>query len=115
MQHRDDEAGSATVWALVWVLLIAWLGQIGILVVGVVARQHDVDAAADLAALSAAGRLQRGGDACDAARQVAGARQVQIVRCLVIEGADVHLDVRAAVALPLGLSVELRSAARAGP
>jgi secretion/DNA translocation related TadE-like protein len=79
-----------------------------------VARQHHADAAADMSALSAAQRLQRGGDACAAAELVAAAHESSLIRCS-IEGDDVRVEVAARMGMPLGLSVDLRGVARAGP
>lgn len=110
----SDERGSATLWALVWLTVLVSVAQIGLLVTALVARQHHVDAAADMTALSAAARLHRGEDPCAAARRVAAAHKVTLTTCQV-EGPDVRVAVGAGVGLPFGLSVELSGVARAGP
>jgi secretion/DNA translocation related TadE-like protein len=95
-------------------LLLAMLAQLVLVLTVVVARQHQVDAAADLAALSAAHRLQDRGPACPAARVVTEAHEATLTSC-VVDGDDVSVEVTARMALPLGLSVDLRGRARAGP
>ena len=114
MRRRQGESGSATSWALVWLVLVVWLAQIGMLVAGLVARQHHIDSAADLAALAAAATLQRGGEPCAAAARVAQAHDTELARCDVA-GEDVSVQVSARVGLPLGLSADLVGVARAGP
>jgi secretion/DNA translocation related TadE-like protein len=109
-----DERGSATIWALSWLVLVGSLAQVVLLLAAVVARQHHADAAADMAALSAAQRLQQGGDACAAADLVAAAHDAAVTRCSVV-GQDVRLEIQARMDLPLGLTIDLRGVARAGP
>jgi hypothetical protein len=57
---RDD--GYATVWAVGWMLVLGLVAWAALLVSIAVARQHHLDGAADLAALSGAQALQRGQD-----------------------------------------------------
>jgi secretion/DNA translocation related TadE-like protein len=95
-------------------MLLVWITQVGLLLGWLVARQHQVDAAADLAALSAAADLQGGGAACPTARQVASANHADLRACQV-DGMDVGVEVAAVVDLPLGLHVVLRGVAGAGP
>ncbi|MFE8007085.1 Rv3654c family TadE-like protein [Streptomyces sp. NPDC057418] len=75
-----------------------------------VAARHKAGGAADLAALAAADRAVRGeAVACSAAREVAGAQEAEVVRCVVQgEVADVTARVRFGPYSP-----EVRS--RAGP
>ena len=108
------QAGSATLWAVIAMGLLLLLAQVGVLVTLLIARQHQADAAADLAALSGAAGLQRGASPCAAAARVAELNGVAVVRCEVM-GADVRVTVRATLDLPLDLSVDLTGAARAGP
>ena len=112
--RRREEGGSASVWMLVWLIVIAFVAHVGLVVAALVARQHQVDAAADLAALSAATRLQRGGEPCPVAQTVAAAHDVAVQACHV-QAEDVRVDVVARARLPLGLSIELQGIARAGP
>lgn len=109
-----DSAGVATVWATAWMLVLVLLGGVGLVLGFAVARQHQVDAAADLAALSAAARLQRDGDACSSAAKVARANGVDLVGCR-RNNEDVVIAVRARIALPFGLGGWVSAQARAGP
>jgi secretion/DNA translocation related TadE-like protein len=77
----------------------------------VVVARHRAQAAADLAALAAAGRLPSGvGAACARATAVARAMRVDNADCRV-DGLDVVVTVRVAVAF----TGSARAAARAGP
>lgn len=109
-----EEAGVATVWAIAWIAVVMSLAWIGMLAAAVAARQHKVDGAADLVALSAAARLQRGGSACDEAAALAERNDVSLHTCAV-DGTDVVVVVTDVVALPLGLDGRLESRSRAGP
>jgi secretion/DNA translocation related TadE-like protein len=112
--RRLDAAGIATVWAMAWMMVLATFAGIGGLLGMAAARQHQVDAAADLAALSAAARLQHGGDACAAAQHVAVANRADLTRCRVA-GGDVVVAVSQRLFLPFGLHVQISGRARAGP
>jgi secretion/DNA translocation related TadE-like protein len=108
----DD--GIATVWGLAWLVVLLSLGWLAVMSAGVAAAQHHLDGAADLAALSGAARLQRGGDACAVARQIAAANTADLTDCR-IEGNDLVVTVRGSVQLPFGLDGTMRAQARAGP
>lgn len=111
--HRS-EGGIATVWGLSWVLVCLSVGWTCLLAAAVVASQHHLDAAADLASLAGAARSQLGGDGCAAAQQVTDGNGVLLLTCE-IEGGDVVVTVNDTIALPFGLDGRLFSAARAGP
>lgn len=111
---RRSERGMATLWAVCWMAVCLSVAWIAMIVASAVAAQHHVDAAADLVALSAAGRLQRGGNACGAAADVADANDVRLRSC-VVTGDDVMIEVGVRLDLPFGLDPEAVSAARAGP
>lgn len=114
-RHRTrDSAGVATVWAVGWMLVLVLIGGLGLVLSFAAARQHQVDAAADLVALSAAASLQRGVDPCSSAARVASANHVVLHGCRVTQG-DVVIAVRAQVALPFGLHPWISARARAGP
>ena len=88
----------------------------GLLVLGtsVVAR-HRAQAAADLAALGAAGDLIDGPDAaCGQARSVAAAMRTSVADCTV-DGLDVIVTVETAVQLSNWSLGPVRAKARAGP
>ena len=112
-RHRS-EIGVATVWAAAWIFVCVMLGWLSMLAAAVVAAQHHLDGAADLSSLSAAARLQRGGDACAAAARIAEANSVTLSRCA-REGADVVVTVTDAIRLPFSVDGSLTSTARAGP
>lgn len=110
--RRDD--GFATVWGVTWIVVTLFIGWVCLLAAFAVARQHDVDGSADLVALSAAARVQDGGDGCEAAAQLASDNQVTLVRCD-LDGPDVVVQVSAELRLPFGIDGRLVSRARAGP
>ena len=71
---RRNDRGSATVWVLALCGVLMSLGAAAVLVGGAVAGRHRAEAAADLAALAAAGRAVSGAaDPCAAAASVASA------------------------------------------
>ena len=113
MRRRDDD-GQATVWAIGWIAVLVSLTWITLLLAAAVARQHHLDGAADLAAVSAAGDQQRGFDACRTASRLARANHVTLSDCTV-DGLDVIVAVVDHLALPVGITVDLTSRARAGP
>ena len=81
---------------------------------GVVADQRRVEAAADLAALAAAGALQAGDDPCAAARVTAGRNGAGLVGCAVA-GEVVTVRVERRTGSVLGRRFTLNGHARAGP
>ena len=113
-RRRRYEAGYATVWGTAWIVCCLCVGWVVLVVAMTVARQHRVDGAADLVALSAATSRSRGEDACATAAYVATANRVRLSGCTV-EGDDVVVEVRAAVDLPWRLDGDLLARARAGP
>ncbi len=113
-RRSGASAGFATVWAVIWTTVLVLVGWVCLLVAGLVARQHQLDGAADLVALSAASRAQRGGDGCEAAAEIAAANHVSLVTCWA-DGIDVVVEVSDKVDLPFGISGRLAGHARAGP
>ncbi len=109
-----SECGYATVWALGWMAVCLTLAEVSLQVAAAVAAQHHLDGSADLAALAAAARYQRGGDACAAAQATAADNTVDLVACSTT-GPDVEVRVESRLRLPVGISMTLQSAARAGP
>ncbi|WP_228783580.1 Rv3654c family TadE-like protein [Nocardia cyriacigeorgica] len=109
------EAGAATVFtALALAALLGMTVLVGQVGAGVVAR-HRAQAAADLAALAAAGALVYGeGDACKEGGEVARRMRMTIRGCEVVEW-DVVVTVEGKV--PMGLLGDrtVRALARAGP
>jgi secretion/DNA translocation related TadE-like protein len=113
-RHGRCQSGIVTIWAIAWMFVCLTVGWIGMAVALAEADQHHVDAAADLTSLSAAARLQNGGDACRTAASVAQANGVALNACRV-EGEDVIVTVRDRIDLPFGLHPWVSGQARAGP
>jgi secretion/DNA translocation related TadE-like protein len=107
----DRGSASLVAVAMMAVLLAFTVG--GVYVGSAVIARHRAQAAADLAALAAAGRLAEGADAaCAQASVVAQAMRTAVTQC-VVEDLDVVVTVEAPVAL--GVWGPARAAARAGP
>lgn len=111
---RRAEGGAATILALSWMLVIASFAWVGMLAAVATARQHRVDGAADLIALSAAARLQGGADACRIAADFARRNDVSMRSCRV-DGDDVVVAVADEVGFGFGIRRDLIGQARAGP
>lgn len=114
-RHPAGEEGSATVTAC---LALAGLIVVTVLVVqfgGVVVARHRAQAAADLAALAAAGELWNGAEAgCAAAESLGRRMAAHLARCE-IDGWDAVITVEEKVPLgPFGTR-SIRAVARAGP
>lgn len=87
----------------------------GVYVGSAVVARHRAQAAADLAALAAAGRLALGAEAaCARAADVAHAMQTAVASCTV-EDLDVVVTVEVGVVLGRLGTVAARAVARAGP
>lgn len=114
MTRRRSDSGVATVWGLGWLVVCLSVGWICLLASAVVASQHHLDAAADLASLGGAARLQAGGDGCAAALHAADSNGVRMTACR-RDGDDIVVTVEGMMALPFGLDGRLVSTARAGP
>lgn len=111
----EGERGSATVLAaaMLVVLLVICLG--GVAVGSAVIARHRAQAAADLGALAAAGRLALGKDAaCAWAASVTRGMGGSVSSC-VVEDLDVVVSVRIAANLGRWGVGTARAAARAGP
>ena len=100
-QRSSDERGSATVVMLGVIAVVLMLTTSGLLLASAVLASHRARAAADLAALAAAGVLMRGEPprvACQSAAQVAAANHGQVQRCIVL-----GMEVRLSIAVPAGM------------
>jgi secretion/DNA translocation related TadE-like protein len=111
---RRGEAGVAAVWGLAWLVVCLSFGWLAVEAANVASVQHHLDGAADLAALSGAARLQRGGAACAVAEQIAEANTADLTECR-IEGSDLVVTVHGWMRLPFGLDGTITAQARAGP
>jgi secretion/DNA translocation related TadE-like protein len=112
---RDDR-GSATVWVLALSGVLLSFGAAAVLVGTAVAARHRAEAAADLAALAAAGSAVSGtADPCVAASSIASANGAVLESCTVNPGAVVEIRVGVRVTMaPLGVRWA-HADARAGP
>ncbi|ODU00333.1 MAG: hypothetical protein ABS81_23940 [Pseudonocardia sp. SCN 72-86] len=109
-----DDSGVATVYAALAAVLVLGLAVVGIDLGGAVLARHRAEAAADLAALAAAGDAALGQDvACDRARTIAAAMDSTLRRC-VLDGWDAMVEVGTPHAAVLG-DREALGRARAGP
>ncbi|MDT5076580.1 MAG: hypothetical protein QOJ80_1217 [Mycobacterium sp.] len=115
LANRANDRGSATVVAVAMLALLMSIA-LGVMVFGMaVVARHRAQAAADLAALAAAGRLASGSAAaCAAASSVAGAMRSTITSCRV-EQLDVVVGVDVPVQLGRWGVGAARALARAGP
>lgn len=109
-----DDCGFATVCGIAWIVVCLCLGWLTLVVAAAVARQHHLDGAVDLAALSGAASLQRGGEGCVAARAIAADNDAELLSCTT-DGDDVVIEVADVLDLPMGLDVRIVAQARAGP
>lgn len=109
-----SEVGAATVLALAWILVLAAMAWAGMLIAAAAARQHHVDGAADVVAVSAASRLQRGDDACAVASDFASRNEV-VLRLCRVDGDDVVIAVSDRISVGFGIRRDLVGQARAGP
>jgi secretion/DNA translocation related TadE-like protein len=114
VSRGSRERGAATVLATAFLGLLLLVGTALGVVVAMVAAHRQAQAAADLAALAAAGALQRGHDACGAAAHVAAANGTSLQDCLV-DGTAVTVSVVATGPRFLGQTGDLDARARAGP
>lgn len=107
--RRDDGFVMVAVAGLVLVLvavggLVATLGAVAV-------ARHRAAAAADLAALAAAGHAREGqGPACDAAGAIAQAQEAELITCA-LDGPDATVQVE----VRLGVLGAARARGRAGP
>jgi secretion/DNA translocation related TadE-like protein len=114
---RSAERGSATVVMLAVIAAVLTLTVSGLLLSCAVLASHRARAAADLAALAAAGALLQGepsAAACQSAEVVATANHGRLQRCL-----GVGMDVWITIAVPAGMRgfgvATARSRAGPGP
>jgi secretion/DNA translocation related TadE-like protein len=111
--RREHGAGSVLALSVV-MMIMAMLVIAGVLAAGYSAR-HRAAAAADLAALAGAQRLDAGvGDPCEVAAEVAGANGGEIRDCLV-DGREVEVQVRVAINSIVSWLPAQDRRARAGP
>ncbi len=109
-----DERGSATLLVLAMAGVLLLVGAALGVVVAMVRAHRAAESAADLAALAGAQALQRGGDPCGRAAEIARANDARLSAC---SSRGSVVTVRVIVAGPhwLGQSADLSAEARAGP
>lgn len=112
---RDGDSGSATVWALIVVVVIWVAAALAVVETVVIQTRHDANAVADAAALAAAsdGGLDAVA-ACAAARSVAEANRALLVRCLML-GPVASVEVSLMPPPALAWAGRVLARARAGP
>lgn len=116
VSREASDAGMATVWAAVGIAVIMAALLVGLHLGAAVVARHRAEAAADLAALAAAGATVLGAEsACTRAEAIAAAMHATVRSCSVA-GWEVLVEVRVAVPLTLpGVTPEAPGRARAGP
>jgi secretion/DNA translocation related TadE-like protein len=111
----DDDRGVATVWAAGAIAVLLSLAVFGLHLGEAVVVRHQVESAADLAALAGAGQVLAGEQyACAQARRVTDRMRVRLVSCQT-RGWDVLVDLAAQPAGWLGGLGAATGRARAGP
>ena len=111
---RRTERGSATVLVVAFAAVLLLTGCALGVVTAMVRAHRIAQSGADLAAISAARALSRGGDPCAEAARVANADGVRVTSCRV-DGTIVTLGVTAPGPHWLGQRADLEAQARAGP
>ena len=117
VEPRSDavDHGSATVWAAITVAALVAVLSAVLGLVGAVGGRHRAEAAADLAALAAAGQAVRGEDeACRRAADVAAGSGGRVVLCRV-RGAEAVVEVDVTLRATVFGAVTAHAQARAGP
>lgn len=114
-RHRGHDRGSATVWAAVGVAMIMTVFVVGLHLAAAVITRHRAEAAADLAALAAAGLAVEGAEAaCRRAGEVAAAMGGTVTSCRLV-GWDALVEVRIPVVGTVPGIDTAAGRARAGP
>lgn len=113
--NRDRDAGSATVWALIVVLVIWTAAALTLVEFAAIQTRHQAEAVADAVALAAAsdGGLDPTA-ACAAAQDVARSHRARLVTC-VVNGPIATVRVALAPPSPLAWAGLVTARARAGP
>ncbi len=108
------EAGSASVLAVGMVMMLCVCTLVVAVLGSLAVGQRRVSSAADLAALAAAGAVQRAQDGCAAAASVAASNEAELTDCRV-DGEVVTVRVSREVPGAFGWRALLTVEARAGP
>lgn len=114
MSTRRGDRGAATVYAVLGCLLLGLVCVVGLQLATISRLQHEVTAAADLAALAASRAAVEGRDGCAAATTIAHENGAELVSCAM--AADVAtLEVSGRSPVMWGRTWTIRRSARAGP
>jgi secretion/DNA translocation related TadE-like protein len=109
------DAGVATVWAAAGIAVIIGVLVFGLQLAAAITARHRASAAADLAALAAAGHAVWGAQvACGRAGQVATAMSATVAACE-LDGWEARVEVRAELSFSLLIDDAAVGRARAGP
>lgn len=109
----DRELGSASMLVVMLLGVLALVGVAAQYTVAVGAAHRAAQAAADLAALAGAAQLQRGGEPCGAAGDVAAENQALLTTCQV-GGEEVWVEVTVRSPQWAGYRFEIDARAHAG-
>ncbi|NWJ71857.1 flp pilus-assembly TadE/G-like family protein [Pseudonocardia sp. ICBG1122] len=113
--HRGDDAGVASVWAATAAAVLMLVGIVGVDLAAATRARHVASAAADLAALAAAGRSVDGtAAACGRAADLAARNGAELLTCR-LDGWDALIETRVTWSGLLPLRGPARARARAGP
>ena len=114
MTGPRGQAGAATLLAVAMAGVLMMLGTALAVVGAMVVAHRQAQASADLAALAGATAAAQGGDACQAALDVARLNDGTVVACEV-DGGTVTVEVRVPGPHWLGQQSDLDARSRAGP
>ena len=114
MTVTRGQTGAATLLAVAMAGVLMLVGAALAVVGAMVVAHRQAQAGADLAALAGATAAARGGDACQAARDVARLNDGTVVACAV-DGGTVTVKVRVPGPRWLGQQSDLDARSRAGP
>ncbi|HNM96624.1 MAG TPA: pilus assembly protein TadG-related protein [Marmoricola sp.] len=111
---QRDDVGAGSVLALLVVMVLTFVGVIGVGVGGLLIAHRQAQAAADLAALAGASALQWGDSGCVAAARIAARNRAGLTGC-VISDQTIAVTVEVSLAGEGVFNWHLPARARAGP
>lgn len=119
MNRPSPDRGSASIWVLACCALLLTVAFASTLRATAVVARHRAEAAADLAALAAAGQIGVSDRGCAAAERIAAANGASVRRCVPALAADgrsgtVTVWLAVPVRLPVVGSRDVLASARAG-
>lgn len=108
------EAGFATLWAVVLIIVLSMVTFIAAGLTGVTGARHRAESAADLAALAGAVSARDGGDPCAAAAAIARSNDGELLSCTADQRV-VQVSVGVLTPMIWGATWRQVGVARAGP